>query len=169
MRANGGRPDVVRKLLLTISMSVVASLVACDSSGIAGPRDFIRLAEAEERWDARPFADYSFEIRTSCFCPPEINQWTRVSVRNGVVVDADAVEPDPNFPITTLTYWQPIDSLFSRLRRTMSSGGSDSPYADVKVTYDAELGYPTRIEYIEKPTVADAASTITVRNVRSLN
>ena len=160
---------MLRRLRLVVSLSVVGWLASCGSSGIVGPRDFRRLDDAEARWDARPFADYSFEIRTSCFCPPEMNQWTRVAVRNGVVVDADAVEPDPNFPITTLTLWQPIDSLFSRLRRVMSSGAFESPYADIKVTYDPELGYPTRIEYIEKPTVADAAATITVRNVRSLN
>ena len=157
------------RVLLMISLSGAAVLAACDSSGIVGPRDFRRLAEAEERWDARPFADYSFEIRTSCFCPPEINQWTRVSVRNGVVVDANAVDPNAHFPITTLAWWQPIDSLFSNLRRTMSNVSFDSPYADIKATYDPELGYPTRIEYIEKPTVADAAATITVRNVRPLD
>jgi hypothetical protein len=27
---------------------------------------------------AHPFADYSYEIQTFCFCPPEVNQWTRV-------------------------------------------------------------------------------------------
>lgn len=144
-------------------------LMACDSSGIVGPKEFRRLAEAEARWNARPFADYTFEIRTFCFCPPEMAQWTRVSVRNGVVVAADAVVPDPNFPITTLRLWQPIDSLFSDLHRVMSSGPFESPYAEVVVEYDPVLGYPTLIEYIEKPTVADAAATITLRNVLPLN
>ena len=154
--------NLVRWVLLT------ALLVACDSSGIAGPRAFRNLAQAEARWDARPFVNYTYEIRTFCFCPPEINQWTRVSVRNGVVVDAVAVEAS-SFPITTITLWQPIDSLFSRLRRTMSDDVFSSAYAQIKVVYDPELGFPIHIEYIEKPTVADAAATIDVRNVRSLN
>jgi hypothetical protein len=155
--------------MLTLSLVAGATLTACNSSEIFGPNDFRNLAQAEARWKARPFADYSFEIRTFCFCPPEMAQWTRVSVRNGVVVDAEAVEPDPNFPITTLVYWQPIDSLFSDLHHVMSSGPFGSPYADIVVEYDPALGYPTLIEYIEKPTVADAAATITVRNVRSLD
>jgi hypothetical protein len=86
-----------------------------------------------------------------------------------VVTGAVAVEPDPNYPITTLALWQPIDSLFSDLRYAMTNGSFASAYADIKVSYDPELGYPTRIEYIEKPTVADAAATITVRNVQPLN
>lgn len=155
--------------MLALALGAGAALTACDSSSIAGPDDFRQLAQAEARWNARPFADYSFEIRTFCFCPPEMAQWTRVSVINGVVVDADAVEPDSNFPITTLVYWQPIDSLFSDLHRVMSDGPFESPYADIVVEYDPVLGYPTRIEYIEKPTVADAAATITVRNVIPLN
>lgn len=157
----------MRLRLLTLALG--AALAACDSSGIVGPKDFLRLAQAQARWNARPFADYSFEIRTFCFCPPEMSQWTRVSVRNGVVVDADAVEPDPNFPITTLAWWQPIDSLFSDLHRVMSTSPFESPYAEIVVEYDQELGYPTLIQYIEKPTVADAAATITVRNVLPLN
>jgi hypothetical protein len=159
----------LRTLIQKTVLGAGLVIAACNGSDIVGPRDLARLAQARARWDARPFADYSFEIRTFCFCPPEIGQWTRVSVRNGVVVDVDAVEPDPNFPITTLVYWQPIDSLFSNLYRAMSSGSFDSPYADIEVEYDPELGYPTRIAYIEKPTVADAAATITVRNVVPLN
>jgi hypothetical protein len=156
----------VRLRLLTLALG--ATLTACDSSEIFGPDDFRRLAQAEARWNARPFADYSFEIRTFCFCPAEMAQWTRVSVRNGVVVAADAVEPDPNFPITTLVYWQPIDSLFRDLHHVMSAGPFESPYAEIVVEYDPELGYPTLIEYIEKPTVADAAATIILRNVLPL-
>lgn len=155
--------------MLTLSLVASATLTACDSSGIVGPNDFQRLAEARARWNARPFADYSFEIRTLCFCPPEMARWTRVSVRNGIVVDADAVEPDPNFPITTLRYWQSIDSLFSDLHRVMSTGSFESLYADIEVEYDRQLGYPTLIEYIEKPTVADAAAIITLRKVLRLD
>lgn len=159
-----------RRLVLKAVLSIsIATAMACNGSSIVGPNDFRRLAAAQARWAARPFADYSFEIRTFCFCPPEIAQWTRVSVRNGVVVDADAVEPDPNFPITTITYWQPIDSLFTNLHRAMSTGAFSSFYADINAEYDPELGYPTRIEYVEKPNVADAAATITVRNVVPLN
>ena len=152
-----------------MSLSTGATLTACDMSGIIGPGDMRRLAQAKARWESRPFTDYSYEIRTSCFCPPEINQWARVEVRNGVVVDVDAVVPDPNFPISTISYWQPIDSLFSNIHRAMTTSTFSSAYSSVDVSYDSRLGYPTSIEYVSKPTVMDAGALISVRNVIPLN
>ena len=160
---------MLRKLTMVMALSASATLTACDSSGRVGPGDVRRLAQAKLRWEARPFTDYSYEIRTDCFCPPEITQWARVEVRNGAVVDVDAVAPDPNFPITSISYWQPIDSLFSGIHRAMSTGTFSSAYSSIDVIYDSRLGFPTSIEYVSKPTVADAGALISVRNVIPLN
>ncbi len=149
-------------------LAIALGVIACGSD-IVGPRDIARLAEAEARWNARPFADYSYEIRTYCFCPPEVNRWTRVSVRNGAVVDVQPVETDPAYPITYLQWWQPIDSLFVNIYRRMTEPASQSAYQAIIVEYDATLGYPTNVEYREKPGVADAGAIITVRKVVPLN
>ena len=156
---------MLRTLMTVTAFSASAMLTACDSSGIAGPGDVRRLAEAKQRWESRSFPDYTYEIRTGCFCPPEVNQWSRVEVRNGVVVDVDAVDPDPNYPITTISYWQPIDTLFAHIERAISESGFNSVYARVDVTYDSQLGFPTSIEYVSKPNIADAGASISVRNV----
>ena len=156
---------MLRALMTVMAMTVGAMLTACDSSGPFGPGDVRRLAEAKLRWESRSFTDYRYEIRTSCFCPPEVNQWSRVEVRNGVVVDVDAVDPDPDFPITTISYWQPIDTLFAHIERAISESGFSSIYARVDVTYDSQLGFPTSIEYVSKPNIADAGASIAVRNV----
>ena len=158
-----------QRVILTAVLGMGALASACDSSGIVSPQDIARLAQAQARWEGRPFADYSYEIQTFCFCPPEIGQWTRVSVRGGLVVAVEAVEPNPNFPITTLTYWRPIDALFADLHRAMTESSFGSNYSAIIVAYDAVLGYPTSIEYREKPNVADAGATISVRNVRALD
>ena len=159
----------LRTLVKRTALSGALVAAGCDSSSVVGLRDFARFAEARARWDARPFGDYSYEIRTSCFCPPEINRWTRVSVRSGVVVDADPVEPDPSYPITTLAYWHPIDTLFESLRRAMSESGSQSYLEAIVVDYDSELGYPTSIEYRAKSNVADGGSSLSLRNVGPLD
>ena len=160
----------LRTMLTSLALSAaIVTASACDSSGIVSPVDLTRFALAKARWEARPFTDYRYEIRTFCFCPPEIGQWTRVTVRNGAVISAEAVEPDPQYPITTITFWNPIDTLFARLDRAMSESRFDSPYAAIDVEYDAELGYPSITRYREKPTVADANATIEVRTVLRLN
>lgn len=159
----------MRNGIRLIALVFAASMVAgCETSGLFGPRDLAELSRAESRWRARPFADYRYEIRVSCFCPPEINRWTRVTVRDGAVVDAEAVDPDSPFPITTTLYWRPIDSLFAQVRRAMREPVWESAYSEIEVTYDRALGYPTFIAFREKPTVADAAATYELRNVRAL-
>lgn len=157
----------LRTLISVLSGALVVA--GCNSSRVVGLSDFARFAEARARWDARPFADYSYEVRTSCFCPPEINRWTLVSVRNGVVVGAEPVEPDPDYPITTLAYWHPIDTLFENLHRAMSESGQQSYLEAIVVDYDPGLGYPTSIEYRAKSNIADGGSTLSLRNVRPLD
>ena len=149
--------------------SILLACVACDTDGVVGLQDLRRFEQAKARWDARSFTDYTYEIRTSCFCPPEIIRWTRVTVRGGVVVAAEAVEPDPNFPITTLTLWEPIDSVFASLQRTLDNADDNSYLATLRVEYDAQLGFPTLIGIRMKPTVADGDSEKNLRNVTPLN
>ena len=155
-------------LLRTVMLTAVIGAAACDSN-IVGPDDVRLLAQARAKWEARSFTDYSYEIRTFCFCPPEVNRWTRVTVRGLTVTDAQPVEPDPQFPITATWLWKPIDSLFVGLQNQMTTPTTQSPYESITVQYDEQLGYPTSIVYREKPTVADAGAEITVRNVVPLN
>ena len=155
----------LRTLVLTAGISLA---VACNSD-LVGPGDIRALARAQTKWNARGFVDYSYEIKTLCFCPVEMTQWARVSVRTGAVVDVQPVETDPAYPITYQQWWQPIDSLFVSIHRHMTESSFQSAYAAIIVTYDDALGYPTRIEYRGKPNVADAGAIITVRNVVPLN
>ena len=148
----------LRTLILTIALGAGT---ACDDS-VVGPGDILEFTRARELWDARSFSDYTYEIKTSCFCPPEMIQWARVTVQNGTVTAVEQVDPDPNFPITTLTMWQPIDSLFTRLERAMAG---DSYLASIKVEYDAQLGFPTLMEFRAPSNVADGDATVNARNV----
>jgi len=157
------------RLRSLLTGTIAVALTACAHSSIAGPGDVIEFTRAKARWDARTFVHYSFEIRTFCFCPPEMTQWTRVVVRNGVVEGATPVEANPEYPPPSTTYYQPIDSLFSNLRRAMSEGDIRSHYSDIIVEYDSQLGYPTHIEYRSKPNIADGGATIDVRNVQPIN
>ena len=150
-----------------IGFGIVAS-AACGTSSIVDPRDLVRLANAEALWKTRSFPDYTYEIRVSCFCPPEVNQWTRVTVRNGVVTAAEAVDPQPQYPVTTLQYWDSIDSIFADLRRTLTERDAQWYLDEVIADFDPVLGYPTNIEYRAKRNVADGGSVHSLRNVLPL-
>jgi hypothetical protein len=154
----------LRRLLTSLC---AAAFTACSGSSIAGPGDAQEFARAKARWDARSFQDYRFEIRTFCFCPPEMTQWNRVVVRDGVVESATPVDENPVYPLSTTVYFRPIDTLFADLLQAMSQGDIKSPYSKIIVDYDPELGYPRRVEYRSKPTVADAGATIALRNVQA--
>jgi hypothetical protein len=153
-----------------ISVSTLLLLLAlrCSGSDPLSPGELTALTRAEAQWKARPFADYSYEIMQTCFCPPESGRWTRVTVRQNLVVAAEAIEPDPMFPTDRLTYWQPIDSLLARLRHAVNDKTVREVYSDIVVEYDAALGYPTRIEWISKPNIQDAGVVYSLRNVRAL-
>lgn len=147
---------------------LTGATLSCSPNRIVGPHDLARLAAAESRWRERPFADYTYEIFIGCFCTPEVTRWTRVTVRNGVVVHAEHVEPQPATPITTFDYWHPIDTVFSRVRAAMVDRGSTSYLKDIVVQYDGALGYPTRVEFVSKPNIADGGATWELRNVTPL-
>jgi hypothetical protein len=146
----------------------VAAAIACDSSTTFGP-SLARVDQAESTWTARPFADYSYEIQTLCFCPPEIVRWTRVSVRNGAVVGVEPVEADPALPITSIALWKPIDTLFANLRHTLANPSSRHAYAEIVAEFDPVLGYPVLIEYRAHSNIADGGLTHHLRNVTPLD
>jgi hypothetical protein len=156
---------MMRRLLI---LALAAALPACKSpTGLLSKSEMQQLGVAEAKWKARTFADYSYETRTFCFCPPDIVAWNRVTVRGGVVTQVERIDGPTPVPASNLTYWQPIDSAFTRLRDAVRAGYNEA-FSDIKVEFDAALGFPSRVEFVEKPTVADAASITERRNVRPL-
>lgn len=157
------RVSVAQAVLLVAG----AVLSACHSSRAFGP-SLARVDQAESTWKARPFADYTYEIQTLCFCPPEMVRWTRVTVQSGAVVAAEPVDPDPAFPITSIALWDPIDTLFADLRRALADESSRNVYAAIVAQFDPDLGYPVLIEYRAHATIADGGATHHLRNVTPL-
>jgi hypothetical protein len=99
-------------------MVVVLGGLACDS-----PLSLIELrviGQAQSRWEARGFADYQFEIRRSCFCAPEVTQWTRVTVRNGFDLASAGDQPalgdvsvtfEPALGYPTRVHWKAAEGV----------------------------------------------------------
>jgi len=145
------------------SLAIGSALLSACSSPLS-PKEVLELADAEARWAARPFADYTFETSASCFCDPEISQWARVEVTTGVVTRVVLLASGNEVPSDRRQYFSTVESLFTRIRQ----GQQDSYLADISAEYDPQLGYPTLIRFVAEPNIADGGSAHYARNVAPL-
>lgn len=105
------------------------------------------LAEHRELWRNAALESYEYRYLKFCECTPETPPETRVSVRDGTVVD---VRHQPHGyerligadPRDFQWYWT-IEQLFELVDSGLERG------AEVRVEYDAALGFPTRL-YIDR-------------------
>lgn len=148
-----------RRWLLIACLALVQG--GCTSS--VGPLSLKQLAQAESRWKSRNIQSYDYEMRTGCFCPPEVTEWAVVEVRNGQIVSARSLT---GIPLTgfALTSRKTVEQLFKAAR---------PPYEDwvgsVDFDFDAELGYPLRVNLSSKPNIADAGAVYEARNLKPIS
>ncbi len=150
----------LRSLAAPVALAVTL-LGACGGT-VLGPDDLREWTEAHARWERRPFGDYQFEILISCFCAPEVGQWTLVGVVDGQVIAARQVETGADHPPATVQYWPSIEELFQSIVREDQGQG----LRRITVRYDRELGFPTRLDFSYDPGIMDAGAFYQVRNVR---
>lgn len=137
------RPSARRlaSLLALLLMSAVLSAASCtvivdpdDDDDGHGSASELRVRWAE--WRAAGPDDYRFELRRTCFCIPDVVTPARVEVRDGVVVDARAIDTGRRLP---LELFDPIDALFARAIDAAERG------EPVEASYHRTLSYPTRL------------------------
>ena len=144
----------------SIALLPVLMLAAC--LGPLDPGESEALRDAERKWEASGIRDYTFEMRTGCFCPPEFNEWAVVEVRDGVLVSARSLD-GKQLTGFDLTSRMTVEQLF------VIAKGRQDWIEDVDFAFDEELGYPRRIELISSRNVADAGAVYEARNlVRSV-
>lgn len=114
---------------------------------------------AERKWDAAGIDDYRYEMRTSCFCPPEYHEWAVVEVRNDQVVSARSLDGTPVSSFS-LASRKTVNELFDAVRIDHEWVG------DVTFDFDRDLGYPLRISIDGKKNVADAGVVYEARNLQ---
>jgi hypothetical protein len=95
---------------------MLCAVIAC-GSGPLGTGDKLALAEAEERWSAAGISDYRVEVRVSCFCIHAFPGFTALEVRDGQVVAARAVDPDPDVEDIPLDVWPTVPAAFETIER----------------------------------------------------
>lgn len=147
------------RLISLIPLAILAiGLAACESPLSSSER--LRLAAGEEKWAARGYRDYSIEMRRSCFCAPEVNDWARVEVVGGTVSRVTLLQSGEIITDSRLTYWSTVEQLFSSLRET----DEEDWLEDIEFTLDPVLGYPAEIRWISPDNVLDAGAIQFLRN-----
>lgn len=105
------------------------------------------LDAGREKWDAAGLTSYELRYQKVCECHREMPSDTIVTVEQGSIVGVrfdreDYLEEVP-VPPERYTWFRTVDDLFS-----LVAGALDREAAAVRVSYEPELGYPTRI-YID--------------------
>ena len=142
---------------------ISAVLVSC--SDVTGPLSAAQLRELsanEALWSQRGPPHYSIQMRRLCFCGGDVTEWATVEVRNNAVIAQNLLSGTP-VPPSLWSSRPAIHQLFVEIRETRPSW-----LKEIRVTYDAATGYPTRVEYVGNANVADAGSVLEARNLIAL-
>ena len=134
------------------------SLAGCESP--LSPGELRLLAQAEARWEARSFPDYTIEMRQACFCPQEVTQWARLEVRGGRIARVVLLETGAEVPPDKLVYFRTVEQVFASIRQANNADWLE----DVVAEYDRLLGFPTQVDFVPKRGILDAGSTFYLRN-----
>lgn len=141
----------------TLNRLVLAGLVL--GCGSTGPTELDQLDLAEARWEDRGPPDYRFELRIACFCPPDYNEWHRVTVEDGAIVALENLVTQEPVPVDRWDEWYTVDQLFDRIRQFIAS----DIFGRVEAEYHPALGFPETANMVAREGVADAGILFQVR------
>ena len=105
------------------------------------------LARAEARWQKMKPSAYEFDVEVRCFCPGVMEKAVTFRVRGTDVQPAQELAADAR---RTYGYYETVEKLFAAIRRSLAAG-----QYKVDITYDPDLGYPTKAAIDPKQYVAD--------------
>ena len=141
------------------------SLVLAGCSGFEDPLsrgERRELTRARARWNSSPVrAAYRYELRQSCFCPPEITTFNTITVIDGVVVDVRN-ERGEQVARNLWAQFATVEQLFARLDANYAS-----ELEDITVRFDPQYGYPVEMTFDYGPNIADAGASYTARNLQA--
>ena len=118
-------------------------------TAVPGDPEMLREAQAEldrhrALWEASRADDYSYVLAPICFCPQDLLDPVRISVLGGVVATVAYSESGKAPEHDGYGRYVTIDDLFDTIQEAI-----DRKAAQITVTYDPEVGYPTdtRLDY----------------------
>ena len=112
-------------------------------TAVPGDPEMLRSAQAEldrhrALWEASDADNYSYVLTPICFCPQRLLDPVRISVVSGAVASVTYVESGKAPEHDGYGRYVTIDDLFDTIQEAI-----DRKAAQIIVTYDPEVGYPT--------------------------
>lgn len=145
------------KIFFIMSMAV---LLLVSAAGF-GCRNEIKdeLKKHRRIWENELVRDYQYQLRMLCFCPPELTNPVIVEVRNGVTVSV--IYAGTGLPVgnTYFISYDTIDEMFQVIEDAINQRAEE-----IKVEYNAVLGYPTCINIDFIKMAVDDEITYTISN-----
>lgn len=100
-------------------------------------------ADARARWQAAAIDDYEYSYQRVCDCHPDQLADTIVTVTDGKVTAVRYAREDYAEEVAVaedrIRWFRTIEDLFALVENAAAND------ADVRATFDSELGYPTRV------------------------
>ena len=124
-------------------------------------------AEARALWSNAAIADYEYSYQRACECHPDNLADTIVTVRDGAVVAVryardDYIEDIPVAP-DRIAWFRTIEDLFALV------DSATSAEAIVRVSFDAERGYPATVYVDYEPDLVGDEVDLRITSFRPLD
>ncbi len=145
-----------------LRLPVVAALVVSACGGITGPGENDRLEAARRRWATDGQHDYSYEVRSDCFCGLA-GRWIEVTVLGDRVASGRYLDSGVEVERNLIGALPAVPDLFARVADAVSA----HPVL-LQVEYDPRDGHPTRINVDVSYRIADEEYLLQSRNLRGL-
>lgn len=130
------------------------TLAACSSGESTGESS--QLSDAKAQFETANLDSYSFTWTQSCFCDLARGRATRISVTGDTITRAIYVDDHTQSQNTDI---RTIDGVFAWIDRAY-----DQHYDTIDITYDAELGYPTKIYFDPVKNASDEETQVVLSN-----
>ncbi len=140
-----------------------ASVLVLSGCGlITGPGENDRLEAARRRWAADGQRDYSYEVRSDCFCGLA-GRWIDVTVLGDQVAAGRYLDTNTPVETTSLGALPTVPDLFERIDDAVRAHA-----VLLQVEYDPRDGHPTRINVDVSHSIADEEYLLQSRNLMGL-
>lgn len=146
------------------SPEALSAVQEAANSPVVAQKDLKALAAleaAEAVWKQQQPQHYAYQLQPSCFCPPEYTQPIAIRVFKGKIQQADLVTSKKPLPPERKAEAKTIEALFKLIREAINR-----PAASVKVTYDAQYGFPSSISIDLDQMMADEEMYYSVKEFK---